>query len=77
MVRATHESGDFFSIEHICPTYLLSCESYVALLNMPGAFVLTRDNSRFGEAYSIISAWWLTQCFWPCWGWAGLVTAGI
>ena len=51
LARIKHEVGDFFSIEHIYPTYLLSFESYVQLLNLPGVFVLTWDNCRFGEAY--------------------------
>ena len=51
LARIKHEVGDFFSIEHIVLTYLLSFESYVQLLNLPGVFVLAWDSCRFGEAY--------------------------
>ena len=43
--------GDFLSVEQIYPTYLLSFESYMVLLNMPWVLVLTWDNCRFGKAY--------------------------
>jgi hypothetical protein len=46
-----HAVGDAFSVEHVFPTPMLQFQSYQELLNMPGVFVFTWDNYRFGESY--------------------------
>jgi hypothetical protein len=51
LCKIHHAVGDAFSIEHVFPTPMLQFQSYQKLLNMPGVFVFTWDNCRFGEKY--------------------------
>ena len=51
LCKIHHAVGDAFSIEHVFPTPMLQFQSYQELLNMPGVFVFTWDNCRFGESY--------------------------
>ena len=46
-----HEVGDAFTVEHVWPSPMLQFETWQRLLNMPGVFVLTWDNCRYGEQY--------------------------
>jgi hypothetical protein len=49
LCKIHHAVGDAFSVEHVFPTPMLQFQSYQELLNMPGVFVFTWDNCRFGE----------------------------
>ena len=51
LCKIHHQVGDAFSIEHVYPTPMLEFQSFRELLSMPGVFVFTWDNCRFGEKY--------------------------
>ena len=46
-----HQVGDMFTCEHIFPTPMLQMACWKQLCNMPGVFVVTWDNFRFGAKY--------------------------
>ena len=51
LAKIKHQVGDAFGVEHIWPTPMLQFVTYQELLAMPGVFVFTWDNCRFGEKY--------------------------
>jgi hypothetical protein len=58
-----HAVGDFFTIEHIYPTFALEFECTKQLLALPGVFMLTFDNCKYDQPYrhrQII----ITNCVW-------------
>ena len=46
-----HQVGDLFTCEHIFPTPMLQMACWKQLCNMPGVFVFTWVNCRFGVQY--------------------------
>ena len=46
-----HAVGDFFTIEHIYPSYVLELDRTKALLELPGVWLLTWDNCAYGGTY--------------------------
>ena len=51
LCKIHHQVGDAFSLEHVFPTPMLQFESFKELLAMPGVFLFTWDNCRFGKRY--------------------------